>query len=196
MFLVHLNIFKGEAMERVRWKTSEKKRVEQIMLLPFNVRNYLNRQFHSSHPSPWSGNITVNEQIERETQPSEWDQVVGNEFSNLRSAPRRVSINRYTYTWVSIRDALLCPSLTLLLAFLSWWSRANISHTKHFGNRLHLRGEILCRTWFVQLHHTELFKSTSKIYLTFFICKLNSWININYFLFIAEKCNSYKYYLI
>lgn len=185
-------------MERVRRKTSEKKRVEQIMLLPFNVRNYLNRQFHSSRPSPY----IISEEWEicyhsewtdcTETQPSEWEQVVGNEFSNLRSTPRRVSINRYTYTWVAIRDALLCPSLTLLLAFLSWWRRANISHSKHFGNRLHLRGDILHRACFVQLQHTGLFINASKIYLTFFIYKLNSWINIKYLFIRAEKYNSHK----
>lgn len=112
--MVYLNrilMLKVKTMERGRQKTSEKKRVEQITLLPFNVRNYLNAQFHSS-PYIILGTVLKSRNMTVKQLP-EWDQVVGNELSNLRSAPRRVSISSYTYTWVAIRDALLCPPTPL-----------------------------------------------------------------------------------
>lgn len=111
MFVVYLNrilMLKVKTMERGRQKTSEKKRVEQITLLPFNVRNYLNAKFHSSLSSsqgPFWGVGTW--QWSSSQSATRWLATSSAIWGPLRG--ECPSAARYTYTWVAIRDALLCP---------------------------------------------------------------------------------------
>lgn len=86
-------------MERGRQKRSEKKRVEQITLLPFNVRNYLNAKFHSSLSSPYIISGTVPEEQEHDSEaaprvgPGGWKRAQQSEVHSEESVHQPLAIH-------------------------------------------------------------------------------------------------------